>query len=297
MADARMPTQQEVNDFMARPENKPGRLMGATLGAYRAIDNITGGSAGDLVSYATGVPREALDKITRAGEAQRPVAAGIGNVGMNALMAYGGARLAAPVIGAVTRAGSTAPWLAQRLGLDAPAAAKTTWQTAKSVAPTVGKILGYGTAGAVASNLMAPDEPAYVKREAEDAKLQADRDARNAGAAPVVTNPASAGGLSPEDYWSAYTGLRPQDVRALAKQEGGLPLYALEKLTGMKPRAPGYKDVAFSALMNGLQNRLVAMEKAGASPEDMALYQKQVDTLLAGILGQDPLGQLVVPQE
>jgi hypothetical protein len=269
-------TQAEWNEEYKKPEQAPWQI---SSGLASLVDSATLGYLPKIAATVTGGDEEQMTKQFEAYQQANPVADAVGGVlgyavpGMGAVK---GLKLAGTGLraGANMLAGRTPAWLSTRLGLPV-AAAPTTMQTVRNVGRTG---LKYGapiaTGATVAS--VASGRTDYGKAEQ-----------------PPPAEPPKEYTFPPswEEQWADKLGVTPTDIEGMVKQRGGIPLYAAEKLSGMRGRAPSYKDVAFDSLLTGYNTQYSAAE----TPEDQARVQQNFMKMMALIAGADPsLGQVLI---
>lgn len=291
--NVQIPSQQYIDDFLSKPENRPGKLTSAALGfansASRVINTATGGYFPTLTEYVSGkygVPAEAVDKLVTGGKAQNPKTAGL-----SSMVGY-----AAPVIAgtglALELAAAAAPSLiargapivmrgAPKAGFQGPptsgsiALGRTLSELGKASKPYLwpaASVTGTGLGAVATGYALGGDTPTYKDDPAADPV-----------AAPAAAAPKE---MSSDEFWAARLGVQPGDVAAIRRQYGGIPMSMITGLSQSKPAAPGYKDEFADYVIRGLESQAAAVEASGDKQLQQE-FQSRVMKMLMPTLGNN----------
>jgi hypothetical protein len=274
----------------------------ALLSAGNAV---TLGYLPQLATIGSDTSAADYSKMIQEAKAQNPTASTIGTgVGYGlGLLGIGKAIKGAQLAGRALNFSAALPALATRIGAEvvkrpdklatmsnvigpvlATNVPKTLLNVGLKSGRPLGKLAGLGTIYSVAS---ADNPPATTPDNTETPGTP--------GTPGMSEQPQSTKSAYEQNLerWSTQLGLDPSEVDAIAKRYGGIPVDLAEKLVGMQPKAPGYKDSAYSTLEQIYRSQLATLEQQGASKEQIAAYRDRLAQQLQSILGADALGSLL----
>jgi hypothetical protein len=88
------------------------------------------------------------------------------------------------------------------------------------------------------------------------------------------------------DNMAAIAGVDRGTIKEMVRQDGGVRLGTLQTLNGMKSRAPSYRDIAMSYVMDSFEGQAA---QARGNPEAEAEVYSRMQRTLSDILGADPI--------